>query len=99
MCYSSFGDLKDTNGPNLKRVSKAVVTQVGRALSQLGIEHIEAYLPQARGRSERVFHTLGPSAEGVQVGWDRHDRGGQTSGSAMRSNPGAERTDREVAHA
>jgi len=40
------------------KVSKTVLTQVGRALSQLGIEHIAAYSPQARGRSERVFHTL-----------------------------------------
>jgi len=40
------------------RVSKTVLTQVGRALSQLGIEHIAAYSPQARGRSERVFLTL-----------------------------------------
>jgi hypothetical protein len=30
----------------------------GRALKQLGIEHIAAYSPQARGRSERVFGTL-----------------------------------------
>ena len=40
------------------RVSKTVLTQVGRALKQLGIEHIAAYSPQARGRSERVFLTL-----------------------------------------
>lgn len=40
------------------KVSKTVLTQVGRALSQLGIEHIAAYSPQARGRSERAFHTL-----------------------------------------
>ena len=33
-------------------------TQVGRALEQLGIEHIGAYSPQARGRSERAFATL-----------------------------------------
>jgi transposase len=33
-------------------------TQVGRALAQLGIEHIAAYSPQARGRSERLFRTL-----------------------------------------
>lgn len=33
-------------------------TQVGRALAQLGIEHIAAYSPQARGRSERAFRTL-----------------------------------------
>jgi transposase len=40
------------------KVSKTMLTQVGRALSQLGIEHIAAYSPQARGRSERVFLTL-----------------------------------------
>ena len=40
------------------RVSKTVLTQVGRALKQLGIEHIAAYSPQARGRSERAFRTL-----------------------------------------
>jgi transposase len=34
------------------------VTQVGRALRQLGIAHIPAYSPQARGRSERVNRTL-----------------------------------------
>ncbi len=39
-------------------VSKTVLTQFGRALKQLGIEHIAAYSPQARGRSERTFDTL-----------------------------------------
>ena len=39
-------------------VSRTVPTQFGRALKQLGIEHIAAYSPQARGRSERVFSTL-----------------------------------------
>lgn len=33
-------------------------TQVGRALKQLGIKHIAAYSPEARGRSERMFGTL-----------------------------------------
>ena len=40
------------------KVSKTIETQVGRALTQLGIEHIAAYSPQARGRSERAFRTL-----------------------------------------
>jgi transposase len=40
------------------KVAKGVLTQVGGALAQLGIEHIAAYSPQARGRSERVFRTL-----------------------------------------
>jgi hypothetical protein len=39
-------------------VDKVRLTQVGRALRQLGIEHIPAYSPQARGRSERMFGTL-----------------------------------------
>ena len=39
-------------------VSRTQLTQVGRALKQLGIEHIAAYSPEARGRSERVFRTL-----------------------------------------
>jgi transposase len=39
-------------------VDQARLTQVGRALAQLGIEHIPAYSPEARGRSERLFGTL-----------------------------------------
>ncbi len=39
-------------------VDKGALTQVGRALAQLGIEHIPAYSPQARGRCERAFRTL-----------------------------------------
>jgi transposase len=39
-------------------VDKVRLTQVGRALKQLGIEHIPAYSPEARGRSERMFGTL-----------------------------------------
>jgi len=33
-------------------------TQVGRALAHLGIEHIGAYSPQARGRGERLNRTV-----------------------------------------
>lgn len=40
------------------KVDRKHLTQVGRALEHLGVEHIAAYSPQARGRSERVFHTL-----------------------------------------
>ncbi len=39
-------------------VDKTRLTQVGRALKRLGIDHILAYSPQARGRSERVNRTL-----------------------------------------
>jgi transposase len=34
------------------------LTQVGRALARLGVEHILGYSPAARGRSERVNRTL-----------------------------------------
>jgi transposase len=40
------------------RVAPGARTQVGRAMAQLGIEHIAAYSPEARGRSERMFRTL-----------------------------------------
>ena len=40
------------------KVDKINLTQVGRALKHLGIEHIPAYSPEARGRSERAFGTL-----------------------------------------
>lgn len=39
-------------------VDKSCKTQVGRALDRLGVEHIPAYSPEARGRSERMFGTL-----------------------------------------
>ena len=38
-------------------VDRQRLTQVGRALRELGIEMIPAYSPQARGRSERNFGT------------------------------------------
>jgi len=40
-----------------EEVDRGRLTQVGRALSQLGIERIAAYSPQARGRGERNFQT------------------------------------------
>lgn len=39
-------------------VNRTQLTQVGRALDRLGIEHIPAYSPQARGRSERLNRTF-----------------------------------------
>ena len=39
------------------KVDKENLTQVGKALKQLGIEMIPAYSPEARGRSERAFKT------------------------------------------
>lgn len=39
------------------RVDKSKPTQFGKAMRRLGIDMIAAYSPQARGRSERAFHT------------------------------------------
>ena len=59
-------------------VDKERLTQVGRALERLGIEHIPAYSPEARGRSERMFGTLQDrSAQGAQAGRHRRHRGRQ----------------------
>ena len=47
------------NTPQAKGpVDRRQLTQVGRALERLGIEHIPAYSPQARGRSERLNRTF-----------------------------------------
>jgi transposase len=51
---SHYFTTPEAGGP----VDRTCLTQVGRALDHLGVEHIAAYSPQARGRSERVFHTL-----------------------------------------
>jgi transposase len=40
-----------------EKVDRQRLTQVGRALRELGIQMIPAYSPQARGRSERNFGT------------------------------------------
>lgn len=40
-----------------EKVDKHRLTQVGRAMKDLGIQMIPAYSPQARGRSERSFGT------------------------------------------
>ena len=51
---SHYFHTPEADGP----VDKDRPTQVGRALKHLGIEHIPAYSPEARGRSERMFGTL-----------------------------------------
>lgn len=50
---SHFFETPQAGGP----VDRRRLTQVGRALKELGIEMIPAYSPQARGRSERRFGT------------------------------------------
>ena len=51
---SHYFHTPEAGGP----VDRKSPIQVGRALAQLGVEHIAAYSPQARGRSERLFATL-----------------------------------------
>jgi transposase len=51
---SHYFHTPEADGP----VDKDRLTQVGRALKHLGVEHIPAYSPEARGRSERMFATL-----------------------------------------
>lgn len=50
---SHFFHTERAGGP----VDKGRLTQIGRALAQLGIEHIPSYSPEARGRMERFFET------------------------------------------
>ena len=50
---SHFFHTAEVGGP----VDRSRPTQIGRALAQLGIEHIPSYSPQARGRMERFFGT------------------------------------------
>ena len=40
------------------KIDRGRLTQVGRALEQLGVEHMGTYSPQAGSRSERAFQTL-----------------------------------------
>jgi hypothetical protein len=58
-----------------EKVDKHRLTQVGRALKELGVQMIPAYSPQARGRSERSFGTWqGAVAAGVTAGGNHHAR-------------------------
>ena len=41
-----------------EEVSKDNLTEIGKSLRELGIQHIPSYSPQARGRSERLNQTL-----------------------------------------
>lgn len=57
-CYTDRGSHYFFTPKAGGKVDKEHLTQVGRALARLGIEHIPAYSPEARGRSERMFGTL-----------------------------------------
>ena len=56
--YTDRGSHYFVTPKDSSKVDKTQFTQVGRALSQLGITHIPSYSPQARGRMERAFGTL-----------------------------------------
>ena len=55
--YSDRGEPFFVNPKAREPVDKARLTQVGRALRELGIQMIPAYSPQARGRMERSYRT------------------------------------------
>ena len=55
------------------------LTQVGRALRELGVRMIPAYSPQARGRSERSFGTWqGRLPQELRLAWDPNGGGGES---------------------
>jgi transposase len=58
--YTDKSSLFTVNPPALEAADEAVqeeLTQIGRALRELGIEWIAAHSPQAKGRIERFFGT------------------------------------------
>lgn len=55
--YSDRGSHFFVTGKAGEKVDKHRLTQVGRAMKELGVQMIAAYSPQARGRSERSFGT------------------------------------------
>ena len=55
--YSDRGSRFFVTAKAGEKVDKHRLTQVGRALQELGVRMIPAYSPQARGRSERNFGT------------------------------------------
>jgi len=59
-------------------VDKTRLTEVGRALSQLGITHIPSYSPQGRGCMERVFGTRQTAAAGIAARRHRNASGRQS---------------------
>jgi hypothetical protein len=55
--YSDRGSLFFVTPKAGEAVERNRLTQVGRAMKELGVQMIAAYSPQARGRSERSFGT------------------------------------------
>ena len=47
-----------------------MLSQFERAMEELAVEVILAHSPQAKGRIERLFKTLGPAGKGDETCWD-----------------------------
>src|SRR5271166_5078157 len=81
--YTDRGSLYFHTPEEGGKVAPGAVTQVGRALGQLGIEHIAAYSPEAPLRQAqepigaRFPHPAGPPAQGAGSGRRHGRRGGQ----------------------
>lgn len=56
--YTHKHRIADGPRPEVSLVDRDFQTQIGRALSELGVEFIAAYSPQAKGRVERMNGTL-----------------------------------------
>ena len=56
--YSEQGQRVHSHKRNRESEKKEVITQIGRALEELGVELIPAYSPQAKGRIERLNRTF-----------------------------------------
>ncbi|MFT4067612.1 hypothetical protein [Paraburkholderia sp.] len=71
------------------KVDRSNPTQFGRALAQLGIEHIAAYSPRgARALGARVWHPSGEAAARAgQGGHHRHAAGQRVSGPGLSAAP------------
>jgi len=68
--------------PRRARSTASHLTQVGRALEQLGVEHIGAFSPQAeRPFGAGVPDASGPAAKETQARRDHDGRGSQTLSS------------------
>ena len=62
-----------------ERVDKHRLTQVGRAMQELGMQMIPAYSPQARGPvGAELWDLAKPAAAGAAAGGDRQPGGGQS---------------------
>ena len=61
-----------------EKVDPHRLTQIGRAMKELGVQMIPAYSPQARGRCERSFGTWqNRLPQELRAGWDQYARAGE----------------------